>query len=37
MPKYYFKNIVLNEKNIAIKVIDTINNDLNINKFACEE
>ncbi|MDO5614941.1 MAG: hypothetical protein Q4G16_02035, partial [Cruoricaptor ignavus] len=37
MPEYYFKNIVLNENNVAIKVIDTINKDLNINKFACEE
>ena len=37
MPKYYVKNIVLNEGNIAVKIIDTINNDLNRSRFACEE
>lgn len=37
MPKYYVKNVVLNDKNIAIKMIDTVNNDLNKNRFACQD
>lgn len=36
MPKYYVKNVVLDERNIAVKIIDTINNDLNRSRFACE-